>query len=270
VKAQPLTGGPPEEVPLPSAPLVRVIAQIKFAPILAIRIPDRTAAFQETVRDTYPILREERSQIIASNPGGMPDVRDSLIWRFTNREKQPDWRLSLGVDFLALETSSYVSRTDLLERMEIVLRGLEKSFKPSETKRLGLRYIDRLTGDALQRIAKLIQPQILGIGLPSDEPSNGLNSAIIHLMTEAAFLADEGQIRARWGSLPENATYDQFALEPIEEASWILDLDIFTPIPQLFVTEELLTTTRRFAERVYSVFREMVTDEFLSFYGGEI
>jgi uncharacterized protein (TIGR04255 family) len=50
----------------------------------------------------------------------------------------------------------------------------------------------------------------------------------------------------------------------------VLDLDMFTPEPQRFANNELLATATRFSERIYSVFREMVTDEFLKFYGGEL
>ena len=47
---QPMSGPSPAEVPLPQAPLVRVIAQVRFPTILSIRNPDQVAAFQETVR----------------------------------------------------------------------------------------------------------------------------------------------------------------------------------------------------------------------------
>ena len=46
----PLSGPPPAEVQLPNAPLVRVIAQVRFPQILAIRNPDTVAKLQQAVR----------------------------------------------------------------------------------------------------------------------------------------------------------------------------------------------------------------------------
>ena len=265
----PLSGGPPAEVPLPSAPLVRVIAQARFAPILAIRNPDNVASFQEAIRATYPVLQEEPFQHMVIGPLGAPAAREGVIWRFGDREKQSQWRVSLSVDFVALETSAYASRADFVSRFEQVVQALELSFKPAHCQRLGIRYVDRMKGEAIARIAELISPQILGIALPNDEPPLSLGDAVLHLMTEAALAAQEGQITARWGSLPHNATHDPNALEPIDEPSWILDLDMFTTAPVPFQSEVLASTAKAFAERIYAVFREMVTDEFLRFYGGK-
>jgi uncharacterized protein (TIGR04255 family) len=265
---RPLTGPPPAEVPLPRAPLARVIAQVSFAPILAIRNPDVVATFQEAIRGTYPVLSEDRIRQIVMVSAGTPDIREGVIWRFSDGEKR-QWRTSLSVDFVALETSSYVSRHDFLQRLGDILVALERTFNPAEAQRLGLRYIDRLTGEAVGRIAELIRPKVLGILQPNKDPPSTLGKSALHVLTEAQLLAEEGRIQARWGRLPENVTYDPDTLEPIGEASWVLDLDMFTPTPQKFASKELLETATRFAERTYSVFREMVTDEFLRFYGGQ-
>ncbi len=263
-----LTGAPPSEVPLPKAPLIRVIAQVRFAPILAILKTDKVSEFQEKIRSTYPILTEERApQITLSN--GMLENRESVIWRFTETGKG-DWRLSLGVDFIALETAAYLSRSDFLKRLGVVLMAVEHTFKPGEVQRLGLRYIDRLTGKAFDRINKMIEPKVLGISHPRGKSVFNSGKSVIHMLTEAQLKADEGLILARWGSLPENTTYDLNTMEPINLASWILDLDMYTTESQKFISDELLSTATGFAERIYSVFREMVTDEFLTFFGGQL
>jgi len=67
--------------------------------------------------------------------------------------------------------------------------------------------------------------------------------------------------------LPPGGTTDADALEPIEEDSWILDLDLFSDEPQAFDAEDLSAAVERFAGRIYALFRWMVTDEFLRFYG---
>jgi hypothetical protein len=88
-------------------------------------------------------------------------------------------------------------------------------------------------------------------------------------MTEARLVAEEGVIHARWGALPNGVTYDPSVLEPVSHPSWILDLDMFTDQQTDFDREELCLRASLFAQRIYAVFREMVTKEFLLFYGGK-
>lgn len=270
VKVQPLSGPPPGEVPLPRAPLVQVVAQVRFAPILAIGRPDKAADFQEAIRSTYPNLTEERVPHIEVVANGLPTVKEAVIWRFNGGAKSPKWRVSLGVNFVSLETGAYVSRQDFLKRFELVLTNLQRIFAPGEAQRLGLRYVDRVVGEGFDRINALIKPAVLGIsGKPTEGEASSLSSAIHYLLTEAHLQAEEGVIQARWGYLPPKMTYDESALAQLETTSWVLDLDMMTPGPQPFESADLLRLTTKFAERNYSVFRSMVEDEFLRFYGGE-
>jgi uncharacterized protein (TIGR04255 family) len=260
----PLGGEPPAEVPLAQAPLVRVVAQIRFPPILAIGTPDRVADFQEAIRDAYPILREERvAQLMFPAPGGVPSVGGALIWRFHDQEPRWRWRASLAVDYLALETRDYASRKDFLSRLRVVVSALEKSFNPREAQRAGVRYIDRLAGDGYDRVTDFFRPAVLGI------TQTELRPAAKQIVMQAVLDTEEGQILARWGQLPANVTVEP-DIDTVDTPSWVLDLDMFTPSPQQFETEELLAKAERFAERIYSVFRWMVNDDFLRFHGGQI
>ena len=269
-KPRPLNPTSMPEVPLARAPLVRVIAQARFPPILAIRDPDKVAVLQEVLRETYPNLSQDQVQSIELTGGQTPNVRQGLIWRLADREKDARWRVSLGVDFVALETSSYDSRVDFLDRLRAVVSAVEQAFKPASVTRLGLRYIDRLTDEAVDRIGELIDPEVLGIIRPPRNPHPALGESLIHLMTEAQFLAQDGaRVQGRWGQLPKNATYDPNALEPVAKPSWVLDLDMYMTESLPFASEELLTTAMGFAKCIYWLFRQMVTEEFLKFYGGE-
>lgn len=257
----PLSGPPPAEVPLPEAPLVRVIAQIRFPPILAIGDSKTVAPFQETIRAAYPISEDERVHHIVLGPSGGPNVKEGHVWRFGDRSR--NWRVSLGTDFVSLETKAYQSRADFLDRLREVISGVETTLNPQEAQRLGVRYIDRLTGPAIERISDLVNRKVLGVSLTP------VGQAAEHVLTDSLFTAEEGQIRARWGNLPPNGTIDPEALEPDGKPSWVLDLDMFRSGPQTFATDELTSTATQFAQRIYTMFRWIVTDEFLKFYGGK-
>jgi uncharacterized protein (TIGR04255 family) len=257
----PLSGPPPAEVPLPEAPLVRVIAQVRFPPILAIGDSKTVAPFQETIRAAYPISEDERVHHIVLGPSGGPNVKEGHVWRFGDRSR--NWRVSLGTDFVSLETKAYESRADFLDRLREVISGVETTLNPQEAQRLGVRYIDRLTGPAIERISDLVNREVLGVSLTP------VGQTAQHVLTDSLFSAEEGQIRARWGNLPPNSTIDPEALEPDGKPSWVLDLDMFRYGPQTFATDQLTNTATQFAQRIYTVFRWIVTDEFLKFYGGK-
>ncbi len=268
VEPTPLESGNPAEVFLPKAPLVHVVAQVRFPPILSILRAESVVDFQEALRADYPHLHRDDFKNIAIGPGREPNVSDTVIWRFSDQRESKAWRVSLGTDFVALETRRYGSRDDFVARLRAVLGSVEACFRPAEAQRVGLRYINRLEGEAVRRIGELVQPSVLGVLQPDGGSTDRLRGATVHLMTQAQFMASEGVILCRWGHLPPNTTYDPDVLQAIGEPSWSLDLDMFSQQASPFESDKLVLLTKAFAKRMYSVFRLMVTDEFLRFHGG--
>ena len=257
----PLTAPSPDEVPLTDAPLVRVIAQLRFPEILSVERREFVAPFQEALRETYPILRHEQTQGVIVGPGGMTPAQTQLVWRFTDLEG--DWRVSLASEFVALETTRYGSRSDFLERLRTVLVALDTHVRPQRADRLGIRYIDRITGDAVGEIADLVRPEVRGILGTAAAMHAG------HALSESVFDLPGARVLARWGRLPGGASVDPSAIEPVAEPSWILDLDMSSAAAMPFAVDGILDEAQRFVERVYTIFRWAVTDDFLRRYGGE-
>jgi uncharacterized protein (TIGR04255 family) len=249
----------PEQVALPQAPLVRVIAQIRFPKSLAVEDRATAAAFQKLVQDEYPVLRQEQIQSVIVGPEGGPQPVETT-WRFKDVENH--WRLSLAPEFLALETTHYTSRADFLDRLGRGLAALEQIIDPKVVDRLGVRYLDRVTGPGFKQLPTLIAPELLGI------LTSPLQNYVRHSITESLLAVDDGVIRIRSAVLPPNATHDPTALEPVNEPSWILDLDMFHERAQPFEAEAVRARAARFAERLYTLFRSVVTEEFLRHYGG--
>jgi uncharacterized protein (TIGR04255 family) len=259
---EPFSGRPPKEIPLTRAPLVRVLAQIRFPVLLSVVEPASVAPFQEQIRSTYPLAEQELVQRInmgAETLEASIKTTAESIWRFQDRDRQ--WRASLSPSFLALETTLYTSRKDFLGRLIDLVSALEATLNPRVTTRVGLRYIDRIDGHAVTMIRDLIRSEILG--------SYALFApAVRHILANAEFRTEEGAtISARWGMLPANGTIDPNVLEPTATRSWVLDLDMYTNDQGDFAAASLAPLLERFAERIYSVFRFMVTDKFLDHYG---
>lgn len=272
---QPLCPQHVPEVPLPSAPLAAVVAQVRFPPILAIGQPDALGAmarFQECLRSTYPHLAEHHTHHIDMTETSHADVRRSLVWRLSdNGDQSPIWRVSLAQDFVALETREYNSRTDFLARLKTVIDAVATCFHPVNATRLGLRYVDRLSGTAETKISDMVRPEVLGIIAGTKNTLRHLQSSLVHTMMHAHFLApDDDMVLARWGILPPNTTHDPNLIDPIGIKSWILDMDMSTTREHPFVASTLVNTATSFAKCLYWLFREMVTDEFLRHHGGKL
>jgi uncharacterized protein (TIGR04255 family) len=260
----PLIGSPPTEVPLPNAPLVRVIAQVRFPIIASVEKRDFIAPFQEAIRADYPVMRQDASNTLVNVGGqGQIEVRSSAVWRFHDREHR--WRVTLAADFLALESSAYTSRGDFFGRFEKLMVALADHVQPGALDRLGVRYIDRLTDEAFDDLAAFIQPALLG----------ALGTVLCRYAKLAVSdnlfgLPDEGgQMRARWGILPENTTIDPDTIEAVNKPSWVLDLDAFVQGERAFAPEEVAKDATRLAERCYAFFLWSVTDRFLAHFGGK-
>lgn len=256
----PLVAPPPMEVPLRNAPLVRVIAQVRFPEILAVEQRDFVAPFQEALRATYPVLRQDQTQGLVMGPSGMASTRPQIAWRFGDLSGH--WGVSLTSSFLALETTKYTSRADFFERLRTVVTALDDHLEPKLLDRLGVRYIDRITGTNVDEIADLVRAEVRGIS------GTAVATHAVHALSQSLFKLPDAQVVARWGRLPAGMTVDPAALEPAQEDSWILDLDMFSAGPVPFLVDHILADAQRYAERIYTIFRWAVTDEFLRRYGG--
>jgi uncharacterized protein (TIGR04255 family) len=259
---KPFSGPPPADVPLGRAPLVRVLAQIRFPAILSIGDAVAVASFQDRIRAKYPLNTKDivqRIEIGAAAPLEPAAVKGEIIWRFQSRDQH--WRVSLASNFLALDTSRYTSRREFLSRMGDLIEALEQTLNPQIAQRIGLRYINRVENDAIKDIHKLIKADILG------PQQSEFGKAAQHMVTESILQTAEGAlIHARWGILPPHATIDPFALEPVAAKSWILDFDMYSDAQGDFTRAALMPQLQSYAERIYSVFRYMITDQFLSYY----
>lgn len=263
-REMPLTGPPPAEVPLDDSPLVRVIAQVRFPLIASVERREFIAPFQEAIRKRYPVLRAEQSRgFVLSPPGGVSDARATTSWCF--QEATGPWRVVLAPGFAALETTKYTSRDDFLTRLALVMQALRDHVDPQVVDRIGVRYVDRVTGANLSDLAKLVRPEVAGIlGTP-------LCAHTKHAISESLFVLPDGagQVLTRWGLLPAHTTVDPAAVDPIAEKSWILDVDVFQAESCVLDVDAIVDQARGFAERIYSIFRWAVTAEFLRRYGGK-
>lgn len=260
-EVNPLCGPAPAQVPLSNAPLVRVIAQIKFSEVLGVESPELVAAFQDAISYSYGSLTRE-SGFNFQKPGiGMHQMHPMTHWRFSDHPTDWQWRVTLTSQFVTLESTQYTNRDDFFQRLQVILEAVEQYIKPAMMIRLGIRYVNRIIGKELQDVSLLVRPEIAGVVGTSMVDS-------VHLsVSETVFDLDGKKMTARWGMVPPSVTVDPSSILPIDEPCFLIDLDVFDETAIGFHPSEITKKAKLFAERSYAFFRWAVTDEFLRRFG---
>lgn len=261
----PLGGPAPEEIPLSRSPLVRVVAQVRFSTVLRIDSKETMAAFQAEIADTYPVLEQTMAPQfqVDFGPGALQNFRSvpTTLWRF--RDADSGWMLSLASEAVTLETQRYESRAAFLDRWREALGLVERIFSPRLVLRLGARYVNRLDGDTLPDLPKLIRDNLLGMVQPE------FRDHVKQALSEANMTTEEGMLLLRWGMVPPNATFDPGLFLPVPTPSWVLDVDVSSVARRSFSANALETDFYALANRAYSVFRYAVTNAGLEYFGAQ-
>lgn len=250
----PLGGAAPEEKALANAPLSRVVVQVRFSSVLKIDSKEGVAPFQELARKEYPLFEQVSTATVQFDvtPNG-PTFRQipANAWRFSDPSRQSV--VTLASDAITFETSAYPGRSTFIAQWATILRWIDDTYAPGLAVRVGMRYLNRITDEAVTRLPEWIKPNLIGVALP--ELSDHVSQAI----SEANLNIEEGGMLLRWGILPKDVTIDPGLLDPIDTKSWLLDIDAFSNEQRGFDLDALVDTYQRLAERIYAVFRWTLT-----------
>jgi uncharacterized protein (TIGR04255 family) len=260
-------GPPVPEIALPRAPLVFVVAQVRFERLASVSSESFIGGFQEAIRGVYPVMRREQQAGVLIGPSGpIAQAESSNAWRFDERPER--WQVTLAPDFVALSTTRYTRRRDLIDRLRDVVTAAQEHLQLRFCDRLGVRYIDRVTDeDLLGRLAELVRREVLGT-TGVDPGEAGVQQA--HTFSDSTYrLRESVELHGRWGLLPPQTTFDP-SVEPADARSWVLDLDAYTTQQDAFDPAALTARAEALCERVYRFFRWAVTDEFLTVHGGQL
>lgn len=132
-----------EDVIFGRAPLVGVLCQFRFEPILSLLGEVGVAGFQEGLRHIYPHFRPEQIAQLQVNPGQVGLAQSAPIWRLSDDEDR--WNVSLATDFVALETPRYRNFEEFLDRLFQVLDVLDRTVHPAAMTRMGLRKVNQIS-----------------------------------------------------------------------------------------------------------------------------
>ncbi len=265
----PLRAAPPPRIPLPRAPLVRTLAQVRFSKIVKISDETHIGDFQESLRQHYPHFKKDVAKALEFKFDGgevSASSTDEVIWRLFDAQR--NWRISLTPVSITLEVTRYSSREDFLKRLDEVLTAVADHLRPALATRVGFRYVNRLEkASEIEQLGSFIHPEIAGIY------TGPLEGQFSQTFSQVQGSTAEGQLLARWGLTPPGTSHDPDTSPPSAQLSWLLDIDSYkenTPIEEGFTPSQLVEFVNLLANRAYAFFRWSVTDEFLTNFGGDI
>ena len=206
-------------------PLGEVICQLRFPEILTIEanIP---AQFQEAIRSDFPhysVRKEAPAPKLAGTPGNMTlqNQPQSNNYQFVSADGR--WRVNLTSRFISLACSSYTCWEDFAAMLDKPLAAFIQIYRPAFFERVGLRYLNFISRNALgistTPFRDLIAPQYLG--LLADEDVLETNMSRCSMDAEMAIRGGcRVKIHAGPGMVKRNGQSDN-------EIKFIFDQDLY-------------------------------------------
>lgn len=255
----PFDGAPVDEIPLARAPLVRVLAQARFENLAVFKRENFISPFIERLLNHFPLLEEGYETELIVGPSGVSQKDSSRpVWRLRSLDRT--WTVTVSPGSLAIETTTYVSRTDFLHRFENTSSAFIETIGASVVVRLGMRYTNLITDESIPtyELISFFRPDSRGaLSIPSDEATT-----LQHAINDALFATGDRAVQGRWGLLPGGAIFDP-SIVPVPHQSWFLDIDSFTATRLEMDSTVLAEELQNLSERAYRMFRWLVTEQFI-------
>lgn len=229
--------------------LGEVICQLRFPEILAISA-NAPVAFQEAVRHDFPQY-SSRKEV---PPGQFPPQKITPVINHQFVSADGLWRINLTQNFISLSCRSYTRWEDFAARLDKPLANFIQIYKPAYFERVGLRYLNFISRNALGLadipFSQLIAPCYLG---PLGE-EDVQETATTRCSVDTEINLRSGcrvKIHAGPGMVKRGGKDDG-------EVKYIFDQDLYMPgnLP-INRSAEALETLH---SQAYSIFRGAITD----------
>jgi len=239
---------PKPDVQLENSPLVEVICQARFPPILRIAT-EEPSEFQEQIRSTFPLVELEHAFFVRipgpgakGSPAAEPQTR---TYRF--RTVDGHTAISLATDFFALSTDHYSHWEAFARLLSLTHEAVQHVYRPSYATRIGLRYVNRLSpvntgcGTAAE-LFDILRPEL------TQQSRSEAWSDPIEMRGRLVLTSDEAKLTLGTGYGVEEG-----------QPFFLLDFDYFEE-GQLDLNE-LVDRCSRYNDVIYRAFRWCVRDE---------
>ena len=236
--------------------LAEVICQLRFPEILTIGA-NLPVEFQEAIREEYPQFsrrQENAAPKLTGTPGhfALENQPATINYQFASADGA--WRVNLTSKFISLTCAKYTCWEDFAKRLDKPLAAFIRIYKPAYFERVGLRYLNFISREALglagTPFSELIAPCYLG-PLSEDDVSEAASTRC----NVDAEIGIRGGCRVKLHAGPGLVKKNG---QPDKEVKFIFDQDLFMPgqVPVNLSAGALQTLH----SQAYSIFRGAITD----------
>ena len=236
--------------------LAEVICQLRFPEILTIGA-NLPVDFQEAIREDYPQY-SSRQEVAAPRLTGTPgnlQVQNqpaTVNYQFTSADGV--WRVNLTSKFISLTCTRYTRWEDFAKKLDKPLVAFIKIYKPAYFERIGLRYLNFFSRQALGLedvpYRELFMPCWLGPLAEED-----IQDAAASRCTVDAEFGIRGGCRAKVHAGPGNVKRNG---QPDPEVKFIFDQDLY--MPGNIAVNLSAAALQTLHSQAFSIFRGAVTD----------
>jgi uncharacterized protein (TIGR04255 family) len=235
-------------------PLVEVVCQLRFPPILKISHQE-PVEFQDEIRFKYPLFETAKVQFPSEilpivQQLGLP-LQSEIAYSFKSEDKR--WNLSITKDFIALTTSSYERYEQFKQRFEEALEVFERIYKPSFYTRVGLRYQDLIVRSKLE-IENKNWSELIAKHIASELYEPAFSSSIQTIVKSLVLNVESGQINLNHGLV---TVKDQQGMN--DEIAYLFDADFYTE-QKIEGDGDVWNLLNQFNQSAGRLFRWSITD----------
>lgn len=249
----PVPVAPPRKHPkLARSPLVNVVCQVRFPPLLELAAEERRnellAELQRALED-YPLFAQVMGQEILLGPEGV-QAQESRPTQFRFTSDDGRWNVGLGPDSLSLQTAHYDHFNDFVGRWQTIATAVQGILTPSRQLRIGLRYVDELRVDEADRPVQwvgFLAPEVLGLA-----GSKKWGMSTTQSFQEWVLHVETVRCTVRHGFLPSEV----HGREPF----YLLDTDCYVEEVSAFDPVAQLDYLDRFNDIAYELFRDALSE----------
>jgi len=225
--------------------LVAVMCQVRFHPIL--KIDQQIAEYQDRIRATFPQFAKIQERTFSIQPGAagnlMGEVRDEAKFQFG--KVRGESRVLVSTDSLSLETRAHQDRDVFFGDLKCALDALLQVYKPVAPVRVGLRYINSIDKDRIERdLGRPVGWERLIAGPYITPPGGKADLDDTLFVAEITSSMPVGMMTLKYGRVLE---------QPSGKLRFRFDVDRFLGDP--IQTDRLLDQLGGFASDIHSLFR---------------
>ena len=255
---------------LERAPLVQALAQVRYPLIAALETMPGVAPLQETLREAFPYMEQERMQEVSlvigpAGPAGGTSAA-SLTWNLTN---DAGTVIVIGAGSATLSVGDSYTTVDAFSAdFDHMLQALESVGVP-RCDRLGVRYLSLAAGlpgeDRSWR--RWFKPELLGWAGSEALADGVLDASINQVMLKQPPTGDlagppaDIQATVRHGAVPAGTDVPGIPPLHVPNPAYLLDLDVCVAGHQPFDPAKILKQFETFHEQIDRFFYWSLTQE---------